>query len=264
MDAAADLIAFTEYTFKNYQTAEIHRVEQGEVDRLMLLVASEAWQVRARVASLSRVLSRQAPERQLISASAGVTLAEDFGRDVRNIIAGPQYACLFDTRLAEDSQARGRWNTSQGGAYFAAGVGSQVMGRGAHVFMIDDPFGTMADARSELERKNVWDWYTGTVYNRLEKNGAIVLINHRMHEDDLTGMLLAQQAAGGDRWEVVELKPDMENNKALWPEKYPIEALQRIRRNSNPQDWSACHGLAVWRSAPIGRLAVIDRSLRLA
>jgi hypothetical protein len=71
------------------------------------------------------------PERQFISASAGVTLAEDFGRDVRNIIAGPQYACLFDTRLAEDSQARGRWNTSQGGAYFAAGVGSQVMGRGA-------------------------------------------------------------------------------------------------------------------------------------
>jgi hypothetical protein len=47
--------------------------------------------------------------------------------------------------------------------------------------MIDDPFGTMADARSETERKNVWDWYTGTVYNRLEKNGAIVLINHRMH-----------------------------------------------------------------------------------
>ena len=50
------------------------------------------------------------------------------------------------------------------------------MGRGAHVFMIDDPFGTMAEARSETTRKNVFDWYTGTVYNRLEENGAIVLI----------------------------------------------------------------------------------------
>jgi hypothetical protein len=97
------------------------------------------------------------PERKFISASAGVTLAEDFGRDVRNIIASPEYAYLFDTRLAEDSQAKGRWNTAQGGSYFAVGVNSQVMGRGAHVFMIDDPFGTMADARSEVERKNVWD-----------------------------------------------------------------------------------------------------------
>jgi predicted phage terminase large subunit-like protein len=65
--------------------------------------------------------------------------------------------------------------------------------------------------------------------------------NHRMHEDDLTGMLLAQQAAGGDRWEVVELKPDMEAGIAPWPEKYPIEALERIRRNTTPQDWSALY-----------------------
>jgi len=73
------------------------------------------------------------------------------------------------------------------------------------------------------------------------EGGAIVLINHRMHEDDLTGMLRAQQAAGGDRWEVVELKPDMENGIALWPEKYPIEALERIRRNTTAQDWSALY-----------------------
>ncbi len=101
--------------------------------------------------------------------------------------------------------------------------------------------GRHPERQSATERKNVRDWYTGSVYNRLEKNGAIVLINHRIHEDDLTGMLLSQQASGGDRWEVVELKPDMQNNIALWPEKYPIEALERIRRNSNPQDWSALY-----------------------
>jgi predicted phage terminase large subunit-like protein len=151
------------------------------------------------------------------------------------------YQVLYETRLAEDSKAKGRWNTNDGGAYYAVGVGAAIMGRGAHVFMIDDPFGTMADARRETERKNVWDWYTGTVYNRLEENGAIVLINHRMHEDDLTGMLRAQEAAGGDKWEVVELKPDMEKGIALWPEKYPIEALERIRRNTTAQDFSALY-----------------------
>jgi predicted phage terminase large subunit-like protein len=181
------------------------------------------------------------PHKHFISSSATGSLAEDFGRDVRNIIASPQYKVLFDTRLAEDSKAKGRWNTQQEGSYYAIGVGAAVMGRGAHVFMIDDPFGTMADARSEVNRKAVFDWYTGTVYNRLEENGAIVLINHRMHEDDLTGMLRAQQAAGGDRWEVVELIPDMNAGIALWPEKFPIKALERIRRNTKAADWSALY-----------------------
>ncbi len=72
--------------------------------------------------------------------------------------------------------------------------------------LIDDAFGSMEDAQSEVERKRVFDWYTGSVYSRLEERGAVVVINHRMHALDLSGQLLDQQAAGGDRWEVVELK----------------------------------------------------------
>lgn len=180
-------------------------------------------------------------DRQFISASASASLAEEFGRDVRNLIASEEYTEVFGTRLAEDSQARGRWNTEQGGSYYAVGIGGAIMGRGAHVFLIDDPFGDMAEARSEVRRKAVWDWYTGTAYNRLEDKGAIIVINHRMHEMDLSGMLRAQQAAGGDRWEVVELKAIGDDGAALWPEKYPIEALERIRRNTQPADWSALY-----------------------
>ena len=33
----------------------------------------------------------------------------------------------------------------------------------------------------------MWDWYTGTAYNRLMPGGAIIVINHGMHEDDLAG-----------------------------------------------------------------------------
>ena len=82
---------------------------------------------------------------------------------------------------------------------------ASVLGRGGDVILIDDPYASMQDALSELTRKNVWDWYTGTAYNRLMPGGKIIVINHRMHEDDLCGQLLAQQAAGGDTWEVVEL-----------------------------------------------------------
>jgi hypothetical protein len=129
----------------------------------------------------------------------------DFGRDVRNIIGSPEYRTLFDTRLAEDSQAKGKWHTSAGGIYYAVGIGGSVLGPGADILLVDDPFSSMEDALSEITRKNVWDKYTGTAYKRLMPNGAIVVINHRMNEDDLSGCLLAQQAAGGDKWEVIEL-----------------------------------------------------------
>ena len=51
-------------------------------------------------------------------------------------------------------------------------------------------FGSMENARSETIRDNVWEWYTSTVYNRLQPGRAIIIIGHRMHEDDLQGRLI--------------------------------------------------------------------------
>ena len=62
---------------------------------------------------------------------------------------------------------------------------SAILGRGANKVLIDDPFGSMEDAESEVIREKVWKWYCGTIYNRLQPGGAIVLIGHRLHPDDL-------------------------------------------------------------------------------
>lgn len=248
-DATESLIAFTEYTYERYKTAPHHRqiaeqlerVERGEVDRLMLLVPPRHG--KSELASIrwpAWYLGRH-PDAQFLSVSATAELASDFGRAVRNLIGSSEYRAIFDTTLAEDSQAKGKWHTDAGGIYYSLGIGSSVLGRGGDVILVDDPFGSMKEARSELERKNVFNFYTGTLYNRLMPGGAIVLINHRMHEDDLCGMLLAQQAAGGDRWEVVKLPALSEDGKALWAERYPVETLDRIRRNTFARDWSALY-----------------------
>lgn len=248
-DATKSLIAFTEYTFPNYRTAKHHRtvaeqlerVERGEVDRLMLLMPPRHGKSELASRRFPAWYLGRHPTEQFIAVSATAELAGDFGRDVRNVIASPEYRVLFDTELSEDSKAKGRWHTSRGGVFYAVGIGGSVLGRGAHRLLIDDPYSSMEDALSEVTRKNVWEWYTGTAYNRLMKGGAIVVINHRMHEDDLSGMLLAQQAAGGDQWEVVELPAIDDDNNALWPEEYPLEALERIRRNTFPRFWSALY-----------------------
>lgn len=248
--ATEGLIDFTEFTFPRYRTAPHHqkiashleRVIKGECKRLMLLLPPRHGKSELASKRFPALALGWRPELQFISASATSGLAEDFGRDVRNIIASPDYANLFPgTALAEDSQAKGKWNTSAGGIYYAVGVGGAVIGRGADIFLIDDPYASMADAQSETTRKNVYEWYTGTVYNRLQPGGAIVLINHRMHEADLTGSLLAQQQAGGDGWEVVEMPAVSDAGEALWPEAYPIEVLDNIKRNTIPRYWSALY-----------------------
>lgn len=247
-DAQSSLISFTEYTFERYRTAPHHkviadqleRVERGEIDRLMLLVPPRHGKSELASKRFPAFYLGRQPERQFLSVSATAELASDFGRDVRNIIGSPEYRALFDTKLAEDSQAKGKWHTSDGGVFYALGLGGAVMGRGADVLLIDDPYTSMEDALSEVTRKKVWDWYTGTAYNRLMPGGAVVVINHRMHEDDLCGRLLAQQAAGGDKWEVVELRAITEQG-ALWPEAYPMPALERIRANTLPRTWSALY-----------------------
>jgi predicted phage terminase large subunit-like protein len=247
--ATSSLLSFTEYTFRRYEAAAPHRqiaeqlerVLRGEIDRLMLLVPPRHGKSELASRRFPAYYLGRFPDRHFISASASFALAEDFGRDVRNLMRSEEYTQVFDTRLAEDQQAKGRWNTQADGSYFAVGVGGALYGRGAHVLMVDDPFASMSDARSEQKRKEAHNWFTGTAYNRLEKGGAIVIIGHRTHQDDLQGRLLAQQATGGDKWEVVELKALSPSGEALWPEKFDRDALERIKANTTAQDFAALY-----------------------
>lgn len=179
------------------------------------------------------------PKRQIIAASYNSDLASDFGRNVRNLVAEPEFGQVFPgVTLAPDSQAANRMNTNKGGTYVAAGVGTAVTGRGAHIALIDDPFKDREEADSERRRELVWDWYRSTLYTRLMPGGAIVLIQTRWHEDDLAGRLLEQE---GDQWEVLELPALGDTYEALWPEWYPVEALERIRDTIGPREWSALY-----------------------
>ena len=247
--ARQGLEAFTGYTTPRWEAGTVHRticeqfdrIEAGEIDRLMVLLPPQHG--KSSIASKrypAYALGRD-PRHDVISASAVAQLAEDFGREVRNTVASHEYRLLFpETNLAEDSQAKGRWGTQQGGSYFAVGIGGALMGRGATRAVIDDPFATWEDAQSSLARERVWEWYTGTLYNRVRAGGSIILIQHRMHEEDLAGRLIERMKSGGDKWEIVEL-PAIGDYGALWPERYDMDALLRIKTNTHPMKWNALY-----------------------
>jgi predicted phage terminase large subunit-like protein len=244
-ESRKSLLSFTEYTLAQYQRADHHEriaakleaVERGEIDRLMIFMPPRHGKSELASKRFPAWCLGRDPKRQIIAASYNSDLANDFGRNVRNIVDEPEFREVFpDVSLATDSHAANRMNTNHGGAYVAAGVGTAVTGRGAHIALIDDPFKDREEADSERRRDLVWDWYRSTLFTRLMPGGAIVLIQTRWHEDDLAGRLLAAE----DDWDVLEL-PALADGKALWPEWYDERALERIKATIGPREWSALY-----------------------
>ena len=240
------LLPFTEYTNTLYQAAPHHRlivdaleaVERGEIKRLMVCMPPRHGKSELASRRFPAWFIGRNPSRQIIAASYNADLATDFGREVRNIVNSPEFKALFpEVTLSQDSQAANRWHTSAGGIYVAAGVGTAVTGRGADVLLIDDPFKDRQEADSELQRKRVWDWFVSTAYTRLMPGGAIVVINTRWHDDDLSGRLLAQAS---EDWKLLSL-PALTAGEALWPEWYPVERLEQIRSTIGDREWSALY-----------------------
>lgn len=245
--ASRSLLRFTEYTNPLYIRAGHHEricdrleaVERGDIDRLMIFMPPRHGKSELASKRFPAWCLGRDPKRQIIAASYNSDLANDFGRNVRNLVNEPEFGQVFpNVTLAPDSQAANRMNTNHKGAYVAAGVGTAVTGRGAHIALIDDPFKDREEADSERRRDLVWDWYRSTLYTRLMPGGAIVLIQTRWHEDDLAGRILEQEA---DQWEVLELPAISAGGEALWPEWYPIESLERIKATVGPREWSALY-----------------------
>ena len=188
------------------------------------------------------------PSHEFISCSYSGALAMTFSRKVRSMLREVSYKTTFKTRLDPDSQSAEAWLTTAGGGYVAAGVGGGITGKGAHVLVIDDPVKNREDAESQNSRESTWDWYTSTAYTRLAPGGGILVIMTRWHDDDLVGRLLKNMDEGGDQWEVVKYPAIAEEDEefrkqgeALHPERYDVEALERIQKAVGPRDWSALY-----------------------
>jgi len=178
------------------------------------------------------------PKLKIIQATHTGELAVRFGRKAKTLIDSDEYRKVFETSLREDSQAAGRWETAQGGEYFAAGVGGAITGRGADLLIIDDPHSEQ-DAMSASAFDNAYEWYTSGPRQRLQPGGQIVLVMTRWSKKDLTGVLLKnQKEVKGDQWEVVEF-PAIIDHEPVWPEYWKIDELESVKATLPVGKWNA-------------------------
>ena len=146
------------------------------------------------------------PDMKIMQTTHTAELSARFGRKVRNLMDTTEYKQIFENvNLSADSKSAGRWETSHGGEYFAAGVGGAITGRGADLLIIDDPHSEQ-DALSPTALESAYEWYTSGPRQRLQPGGAIVIVMTRWSTLDLTEKLLRRMGEDhADKWEVLEL-----------------------------------------------------------
>jgi predicted phage terminase large subunit-like protein len=183
------------------------------------------------------------PHKKIIMGSHTADLAVNFGRRVRNLVGSDAYKGIFpQVELQSDSKSASRWGTNFNGEYFAIGVGGALAGRGADLFIIDDPH---SEQEAKTGRPDVflpaWEWFQSGPLQRLMPGGAIIIVMTRWSKLDLTGMIVQQTERNEDvdPWEVVEFPAIKDDGQALWPEFWDVEELLAKKAALDIRYWNA-------------------------
>jgi predicted phage terminase large subunit-like protein len=246
-----DLLAFADHVYPGYKVGPHHKrlakifedIAAGKKKRVIVNIAprhgkSELISYLAPAWFLGKY-----PHKKVIMASHTADLAVDFGRRVRNLVADDKYKDIFpQIELQQDSKSASRWGTNFKGEYFAIGVGGALAGRGADLFIIDDPH---SEQEARQMRPEVflpaWEWFQSGPLQRLMPGGAIIVVMTRWSKLDLTAQIVNHMVKNedADQWEVVEFPAILPSGKALWPEFWPVEELEAKRVGMDPRYWQA-------------------------
>jgi len=219
--------------------AALERVIIGKTNRLIINIPPRSGKTEIAVKSFIAWCMGLYPDCEFIHASYSKRLATANTYEVRAIMQSEAYRRIFPwTALQDDSKAKDEFRTAQGGIVYSTGADGTITGYGASkmrdtfggAVIIDDPH-KANDATSSIMRQNVIDWYQNTIASRLNKpDGPIIIIMQRLHEEDLSGWLLA--GGSGEKWEHLVIPARKPDGSSFWPAQFPEEMLARLEASS--------------------------------
>ena len=218
---------------------QFNRLAEGKINRLIINMPPRHTKSEFASFLLPAWMIGKNPKLKIIQTTHTAELAVRFGRKAKTLIDSEEYQKIFQTRLREDSQAAGRWETAQGGEYFAAGVGGAITGRGADLLIIDDPHSEQ-DALNPEALERAYEWYTSGPRQRLQPGGKIVVVMTRWSVKDLTAQLIKSSAeTKADQWELIEFPAILPTNQPVWPEYWKLSELESVKASLSLQKWNA-------------------------
>jgi len=174
--------------------SKLEACRQGEITRLIVNVPPRSLKSHAAAVSFPAFVLGHNPGAQIICVSYGQDLANKHSSDCRTVMTSEWYRRLFPTRLSPHKQSVQEFQTTQNGFRLATSVGGVLTGRGADFIIIDDPL-KPDEALSESQRSAANQWFDHTLYSCLndKRQGVIIIIMQRLHEDDLVGHVLSKR-----------------------------------------------------------------------
>ena len=259
--ARRNLLSFCQYTFPEYQDAnhivalaeKLEAIERGENKRLIVIIPPRHGKSELISLRFPCWYMGKHPEDYIVQAGYAESIALTHSRQARDIFISPKMHNVFpeirhrperpgQEIVIPERQAAHEWGTRQGGSYYAVGIGGGLTGRGFNLGIIDDPVKDEEEATSQVIRDRVWDWYQKVFRTRAEPDATIIVVMTRWHQDDLVGRLLrqAREDPTSDRWEVLHFRA-IEEGQALWPQRYPMPALEKIRASIGSRAFTALY-----------------------
>ena len=248
--ARLDLYWFSQWMFEQRKgfpwiKAEHHeiickaltKVVTGECKRLIINIPPRYSKTELAVINFMAWCLGHYPDSEFIYTSYSSRLASNYSWQTRELLSTDEYKAIFpNTLLMDNSKARDTWHTSLGGLVYSAGAGGTITGFGAGkhrkefggAIIIDDPH-KADEARSDVMRENVIDWFQNTLESRKNSpDTPIILIMQRLHEMDLAGWLLAGN--NGEKWDHICLPAIKEDGTALWEAKHDLATLRQMEQ----------------------------------
>lgn len=266
-DCRADLLTFTQTMFHarkgvpmkpNWHQGAIcnalERVVLGDTTRLIINIPPRSGKTELAVINFIAWCMGNFPESEFIHASYSKRLATNNTYNARAVMQHEKFTTIFgEPDFRGDSNAKDEFRTGAGGIVYATGADGTITGYGAGgmgdqfkgAIIIDDPH-KAGEGSSDTMRQNVIDWFSTTMESRKNNpNTPIIVIMQRLHENDLSGFLLA--GGNGEKWEHLNI-PAVADDESFWPDQFPIEDLKRLEK-TNTYRYA---GQYMQKPAPIG------------
>ncbi len=231
----------------------LQRVADGDLRRVMVFMPPRHGKSELVSRLFSAYYLYRHPDQFVGISSYAADLAYTFSRNARDNFT------RAGGNLRDDAAAVKYWLTNEGGGLFANGVGGPLNGMGFSLGIIDDPIKNAEEAASETIRAKHEDWYGSTFYTRQAPSCAVVVVQTRWNEADLSGYILSLENEEPENWHIVSMPAIAEDEQpdfpvscsiepddrlpgtALNPERYPLERLNTIASKIGEYFFSALY-----------------------
>lgn len=185
------------------------------------------------------------PAKKILLSSYSADFARLWGRRARNILEAK--AIELGIRVSDSQSAASDWEIEgHGGGMATTGIGGPLTGRGADLLIVDDPIKNAEEAESVVTRESHWDWWQTTASTRIEPGGCAIVMATRWNRDDLIGRILNKHPHQVERITLPAIAGfddalGRSPGEALWPNRWPLEALDAKRGAMSRVWWEALY-----------------------